>query len=480
MLAQADEHVLPALLAALSDDTRAKLTLLLENIEAHPDEAKYRTLRTTNRSMTKLLDQPSVAPLLELAGFRGEDGESLVFAAEAPLDPLKAVLRAVEEPPLPQQEAAPVAQPAAAAAAAEGQLRALLRGGGSSPETPQKLSPAAASPTGDATPAEERLRELLRGSSPTEGAGAGGTPVARPRIRVESSPVQRAAAAGTPPGVRAASVAGAGGTPLMERLGVQPRREPEPEPEPEQVPESDSQAGQEQAAAAVAAAAEVAAAAAAVEAAADKAAADKAAAEKAAADNAAAERAAAERAATERAAARARLAVEQAAAAADKVAAERVAAEMAAAAKAAADRAAAERADAERAAPAKAAAEKAAAEEQAQAARIAQEQADSKDFGTPRVKQVLTLMGGLSELESRKAELKDLRAMIASRLQEAERRHLILRQRIATAKNGGGDSGGQVADQEADQRGGGGSSVAVFLSLAVGLVGCAAAFVLLD
>ena len=51
----------------LSDDSRKKLMILLGNIDREPDMPKFRTLRTTNRSMTKLLGQPSVEPLLKLA-----------------------------------------------------------------------------------------------------------------------------------------------------------------------------------------------------------------------------------------------------------------------------------------------------------------------------------------------------------------------------------------------------------------------------
>lgn len=170
----------------LSDDSRKKLMILLGNIDREPDMPKFRTLRTTNRSMTKLLGQPSVEPLLKLAGFRDEDGV-LVFPADAPLEQLRSVLVAIAEEPSsasssaaaePQPEVEPTspATSPAASTAAEDQLRALLRG--SSPDSPQRdsspgtPSAAAAVPCTTAAPAEDQLRELLKSGT--------ATPVARP------------------------------------------------------------------------------------------------------------------------------------------------------------------------------------------------------------------------------------------------------------------------------------------------------------
>ena len=115
--------------ALLSDDARSKLGIVLGNIDREPATDKYRTLRTTNRSMTRLLDQQGVEPLLKLAGFREGEESALVFPAEAPLEQLRSVLRAVQntgdEATLQQPEDAV----SAAAQPAEDQLRALPAAG---------------------------------------------------------------------------------------------------------------------------------------------------------------------------------------------------------------------------------------------------------------------------------------------------------------------------------------------------------------
>ena len=85
-----------ALIAQLSDDSRSKMRILLDNIAKAPDDPRFRTLRTTNRSMSKLLGQPGVLPVLELAGFcRAEaDADRLTCPPESPLERLREVLRA--------------------------------------------------------------------------------------------------------------------------------------------------------------------------------------------------------------------------------------------------------------------------------------------------------------------------------------------------------------------------------------------------
>eukprot|EP01046_Picozoa_sp_COSAG06_P032244 COSAG06_NODE_3206_length_5684_cov_4.900286_2_plen_386_part_00 len=377
--------------------------ILLGNIDREPDMPKFRTLRTTNRSMTKLLGQPSVEPLLKLAGFRDEDGV-LVFPADAPLEQLRSVLVAIAEEPSsasssaaaePQPEVEPTspATSPAASTAAEDQLRALLRG--SSPDSPQRdsspgtPSAAAAVPCTTAAPAEDQLRELLKSGT--------ATPVARPRIRVDNSPLQR--------------VAAAGGTPLVSRLKRQ--SEPEPEPEPELEPDKDNaeEHREEERRLEAARAAEKAK----FEVVAEK---ERLANEKKVAAQEEAARVAAEQQA---------LKAEQERLAAQRAEQERLAAEQAAAeaARVVAEKAAAEEAvrKAKEVAEAAAAAAAVKAEQEAELASLL-------TFSSVPTKQAVTLMGGLAECERAKSELGDLRGVIGAKLQEAEHRHKILQQRL--------------------------------------------------
>ena len=102
MLPEALEEPAPALSVAeliddLSDDARSKLQLVLGNIDNDPGEKKFRTLKTKNKSMSKFLaSQPTVEPLLKLAGFE-EGDECLVFPDDAPLEQLRSVLRAIDK-----------------------------------------------------------------------------------------------------------------------------------------------------------------------------------------------------------------------------------------------------------------------------------------------------------------------------------------------------------------------------------------------
>ena len=384
MLPEALEEPAPVLSVTeliddLSDDARSKLQLVLGNIDREPDEKKYRTLKTKNRSMSKFLaSQPTVEPLLKLAGFE-EGDECLVFPDDAPLEQLRSVLRSIDkaEPTPPSQ---PDAEAQAAASSAEDQLRALLPG--VAPDSPQH----GVSPQGSAVPAlraaraEDQLRELLRGGAATA-TGQPATPVARPRIRVDSSPLQRAVVSGSP-----------GGTPVPARVTAnaslkrrdpqaelqspgqpEPEAEPEPESEPEPDPEPaahrDSEETQPHGL--------------------DAAAACVAAKEKAGKDEQ--QRLLAETAQT------AEQAVAQAAAHAAAVKEQ--------------ERKASEAAEA------------------ASAAQAEELEALLSSSSVP-TRHAIMLMGGVIECELAQAELGNLRSIISGKLQEAERRHTILQERL--------------------------------------------------
>jgi len=88
----------------------AVLQKLLGNIVAHPDEPKYRRLRTSNAKIAALLQTRGVRAMLIGVGFVEEGSDSLVMPEAAPVPIVQAGLAALEASVVQRTEAENVAK----------------------------------------------------------------------------------------------------------------------------------------------------------------------------------------------------------------------------------------------------------------------------------------------------------------------------------------------------------------------------------